>query len=59
MGIDGIEFHPGYYQNLGTFQEVWLFQIFLFQISTPLVQSHFENTIGNPLFLTSGNGDIT
>ena len=26
MGIDGIEFHPGYHQNLGTFQEVWLFQ---------------------------------
>ena len=26
MGIDGIEFHPRYQQNLGTFQEVWLFQ---------------------------------
>ena len=28
MGIDGIEFHPRYQQNLGTFQEVWLFQKF-------------------------------
>ena len=28
MGIDEIEFHPGYHQNLITFQEVWLFQTF-------------------------------
>ena len=26
MGIDGIEFHPRYQQNLDTFQEVWVFQ---------------------------------
>ena len=26
MGIDGIKFQPGYHQNLGTFQEIWLFQ---------------------------------
>ena len=30
MGIDGIEFHPRYQQNLGTFQEVWLFQKFIY-----------------------------
>ena len=29
MGIDGIEFHPRYQQDLGTFQEVWLFQKFV------------------------------
>ena len=23
MGIDGIEFDPGYHQNLGTFQKVF------------------------------------
>ena len=28
MGIDGIEFHPRYQQNLGTFLEVWPFQNF-------------------------------
>ena len=30
MGIDGIEFDKSHHQNLGTFQETWLFQNFLF-----------------------------
>ena len=56
MGIDGIEFHTSYHQNLGTFQEVWLFQIFLVSNFTPhpLVQPHLQNTIGNPFFLLQG-----
>ena len=45
MGVDGIEFQPGYHQNVGPYQEVWF----------DLVKSYFENTIGNPFFLTSGS----
>ena len=53
MGIDGIEFHPRYQQNLGTFQEVWLFQkFFLAQKKPPPAKSLFENTMGNPFFGT-------
>ena len=62
MGIYGIEFHLGYNQNLGTFQEVCFFRNFLLsQISPPpMVKSHFENKIGNPFFLkTSGRGGST
>ena len=47
MGIDGIEFHPDYHQNLGTIQEVWLFQIFCLK-SPPT---------GNPFFETLGSGE--
>ena len=50
MGIDGIEFHPDYHQNLGTIQKIWLFEIFFVSNQHPLVKSHFENTIGNPFF---------
>ena len=57
MGIDGIEFHPGYHQNLGTFQELWIFRMLLLsQISPPplgqitykkiLYEIHFWNTSG-------------
>ena len=57
MGIDGIEFHPCYQQNLGTFREVWFFQnFFSAQIMPPLVKSHFENTMGN-LFFSFFNTD--
>ena len=55
MGIDGIEFHPGYHQNLGTFQEVWLFQNFLSQISPPWT-NHFLKI---HFLKTSGSGGIT
>ena len=52
MGVDEIEFHPFYHQNMGPFQDVWLFQNnFSAQIQPPpLVKSHFENTIRNPFF---------
>ena len=53
MGIDGIEFHPRYQQNLSTFQEVWLFQNFcLAQKKPPPAKSLFENTMGNQFFGT-------
>ena len=42
MSIDGIEFHPGYHQNLGTFQEVWLFQNFFCLQLAPPGQITFE-----------------
>ena len=50
MGIDGLEFHKTYHQNLGTFQEACLFKIFFLLkfCPPPLLKSHFKNTIGNP-----------
>ena len=36
MGIDGIEFDKSHHQNLGTFQETWLFQNFLFGLKIGL-----------------------
>ena len=55
MGIDGIEFHKSYHQNLGTFQEASLFQNFFgIKFCLPLVKSHFKNTIENHFFLLQG-----
>ena len=51
MGIDGIEFHPGYHQNLGTFQEVWLLRIFFgIKNCPPPVKSLFETTMAFHFF---------
>ena len=58
MGIDEIEFHNSYHQNLGTFQAAWLFHNFLLAKilpTHPLVKSHLTNTIGNPFFVTLGS----
>ena len=53
MGIDGIEFHPRYQQNLGTFKEFWLFQNFFRLKKSPTpAKSLFENTMRNPFFGT-------
>ena len=56
MGIDGIEFHPCYHQNLGTFQEVWAFpeQFFGSNLAPPLVKTHVENTIKKSFFSIQG-----
>ena len=42
MGIDGIEFLPDYHQNLGTIQEVWIFQNFCccFKLTPPPWSNH-------------------
>ena len=40
MAIDGIEFHPRYQQNLGTFLEDWPFQNFLSAKSAPPWSNH-------------------
>ena len=59
MGIDGIEFHLGYHQNLDTFQKVWLFQNFLSQISYPWSNHILKIELEIHFLKTSGSGGIT
>ena len=40
MGIDGIEFHPGYHQNLGTFSGFGFFRFFCLKLAPPPWSNH-------------------
>ena len=57
MGIDGIEFHPCYQQNLGTFREVWFFQNFYSAQIMPPWSNHNLKIQWEIHFLTFLNTD--